>query len=302
MADIQLNRLLCPIDLSDASRHALEHAAALAKWYGAQVTVLHVYHVPIPPVALAGPVVVPIQPALDSRQIKDEVRRFCEPVIGDGVSLEIVIAEGVPATQIVRHAVEMPADLLAMGTHGHGGFERLFLGSVTEKVIRSVRCPVLTVPPPAGPPAPGQPLFKTILCALDFSDSSLRATEHALALAKEADARLILLHVIDSFFEERADSADAHFDSDAYRRFLEERAMARLQAVIPEDARTWCTPEERIVYGKPHREIVRIAAEAGAGAIFMGVHGRGVVDRMLFGSTTHHVIRQAPCPVLTLRA
>ena len=260
------------------------------------------YHLPVPPVALAGSEVGPFQPVVEPRQILDDVRRFCEPVVGTGVSLEIVLAEGVPAKQIVRHAEEMPADLLAMGTHGHGGFERLFLGSVTEKVIRSVRCPVLTVPPPAGPPAPGRALFKTILCPLDFSDSSLQAAEYALSLAKEADARLILLHVIDSFFEEPPDSADAHFDSDAYRKFLEERAMARLRAVVPEDARTWCKPEERIVYGKAHREILRVAAEVGAEAILMGVHGRGVIDRMLFGSTTHNVIRQAPCPVLTLRA
>jgi nucleotide-binding universal stress UspA family protein len=302
MAAIQLNRLLCPIDLSDVSRHALEHAVALAKWWGAQITVVHVYQTLVPPVALAGPAVVPIQPAIEPRELADVVRRFCEPVVGAAVSLEIVIAEGAPATQIVRHAEEMPADLLAMGTHGHGGFERLFLGSVTEKVIRSVRCPVLTVPPPAGPLVPGRAFFRTILCPLDFSDSSLRAAEYALSLAKEADARLILLHVIDSFVEERPDSADVPFDNDAYRRLLEERSMARLRAVVPEDARTWCKPEERIVYGKPHREILRVAAEAGAEAIFMGVHGRGAIDRMLFGSTTHHVIRQAPCPVLTLRS
>jgi len=302
MAAIQLNRLLCPIDLSDASRHALEHAVALAKWCGAQITVLHVYQIPIPPVALGGPAAILIQPAAEPGQVLDDVRRFCEPVAGAGVSLEIVIAEGVAARQIVRHAEEMPADLLAMGTHGYGGFDRLLLGSVTEKVIRSVRCPVFTVPPPAGPPAPGGALFKTILCPLDFSDSSLRGAEYALSLAKEADARVILLHVIDSFFEEQPDSGDTHFDSEAYRRFLEERALARLRAVVHEEARTWCKPEERIVYGKPHREILRVAAEAGAEAIVMGVHGRGVIDRMLLGSTTHHVIRQAPCPVLTLRA
>jgi nucleotide-binding universal stress UspA family protein len=302
MAAIQLNRLLCPVDLSDVSRHALEHAVALGKWCGAQITVLHVYHIPIPPVPLAGPAGVPLQPAVDPRQLEDNVRRFCEPVVGAGVPLEIVIAEGAPARQIMRHAEEMPADLLAMGTHGHGGFERLFLGSVTEKVIRSVRCPVLTVPPPAGPPVPGRTLFKTILCPLDFSDSSLRAAEYALSLAKEADAQLILLHVIDSFLEERLESADVQSDSGAYRRVLEERVMARLRAVVPADARTWCKPDERIVYGKPHREILRVASEVGANAIFMGVHGRSVVDRMLFGSTTHHVIRQAPCPVLTLRA
>ena len=55
--------------------------------------------------------------------------------------------------------------------------------------------PVLTIPPPVR--QPGSPVYKTILCPLDFSDASIRAVEHALSLAQEADARLILLHVIE---------------------------------------------------------------------------------------------------------
>lgn len=91
-----------------------------------------------------------------------------------------------------------------MGTHGRGGFERLFLGSVTEKVLRTARCPVLTVPPPAEGAPSGPVLYKTILCPLDFSDSSMRALEYALSLAKESHARVILLHVLLPLLEQVA--------------------------------------------------------------------------------------------------
>jgi len=70
---------------------------------------------------------------------------------------------------------------------------------------------------------------------------------------------------------------------------------------VPVDARAWCTPDERVVFGKASRTIVQLAGEEAADIIVMGVHGAGALGRRLFGSTTHHVIREAHCPVLTLR-
>jgi nucleotide-binding universal stress UspA family protein len=86
----------------------------------------------------------------------------------------------------------------------------------------------------------------------------------------------------------------------------QDRAKDALNDVLAEiGARlgvTGRTPLERtVVRGKPSREIVRVAEEEGADLIVMGVHGHGVIDRMLFGSTTHHVVREAPCPVLSVR-
>jgi glycine betaine transporter len=60
--------------------------------------------------------------------------------------------------------------------------------------------------------------------------------------------------------------------------------------------------EEIVVCGKPHHEILRIAEEWQSDLIVLGVHGRNVVDRMLFGSTVEPVVRRAHCPVLTVRA
>jgi nucleotide-binding universal stress UspA family protein len=88
-----------------------------------------------------------------------------------------------------------------MGTHGTGGFERRVLGSVTERVLRRAVCPVLIVPRPATgsgstPPA----LNKSIsLCPVDFSEASKEALKHAVSLAAEAPARLIVMNVISVF-------------------------------------------------------------------------------------------------------
>jgi nucleotide-binding universal stress UspA family protein len=175
------------------------------------------------------------------------------------------------------------------------------LGSVTEKVLRITQRPVLTVPPPVGSPLPGPPLYKTILCPLDFSDASTRALEYALSLAEEADARLILLHVVEGFIEPGQLGENVHFTVPEYRRYLEQDAMSRLRAAVPEEARLWCKPEERLASGKAYREILRVALESNVELIVMGVHGRNAMTAWLFGSTTQHVVRHATCPVLTLR-
>src|SRR3990170_6375794 len=187
MTDI--TRILCPVDLSEPSRHALEHAAALARRYKAQLTVLHVYNAPPPPVAMSGlPGAVPLLPRIEPDEVVPQVRQFCASARRPAdVPLEILVLEGYPARTITQQAQTIKADLLVMGTHGRGGFDRLVLGSVTEKVVRSTDVPVLTVPPHSRAPDAG--LYHTILCPVDFSDASTLALEYALSLAKEADAR-----------------------------------------------------------------------------------------------------------------
>lgn len=158
---------------------------------------------------------------------------------------------------------------------------------------------MLTVPPPVE--RPDSVLYKTILCPIEFSTASTRALEYALSLAEEADARLILLHVIEGAIEEPQFGEIDHVSVREYYRYLEEDAMARLKAAVPEEARVWCRPDERVVTGKAYRQILQLAAEEDAELIVMGVHGKGALHLRVFGSTTHHIIREAGCPVLTLR-
>lgn len=306
---ITIDHILLPIDFSECSRHALAYAAAFGRWYRSEITVLHVYSAWLPPVAVPSPSAaipnlptIPMSAAVTPEEIREEVRRFSEPLVAAGLSPKVMAEVGDNAVRsIVRVADEQPPDLLIMGTHGRSGFERLVLGSVTEKALRLVRCPVLTIPPPVELPEAESATFKTILCAVDFGPSSVRAFEYALSLAKEADARLILLHVIEPFGDVTALGDPAWVLPPNFRADLERESMQQLSALLPDDARSWCRPEILLASGKPHREILRVAAEADARLIVMGVRGRGPIDLLLFGSTTHHVVRSAQCPVLTLR-
>lgn len=142
---VNVERILCPVDLSEPSRHAVGHAVEAARRWNAQITIVHVHSVLVP----WGPVPglhgnVPVVPAPRPEEVTEDVHRSY-PSLRDGPKADIVIATGSPAREIVRLGEEMSADLLVMGTHGRGGFDRLVIGSVTEKVLRTTRLPVLTV-------------------------------------------------------------------------------------------------------------------------------------------------------------
>jgi nucleotide-binding universal stress UspA family protein len=159
---------------------------------------------------------------------------------------------------------------------------------------------VLTVPPAAAQaPAASRPPYRRFLCPVDFSTTSERALRYAMSLAEEAKARITVLHVLE-WFPEQEIREHRHFNVPEYRRFLEEDARRRLAEAVPEEARTWCEPVERVGTGKAYRKIQRVAGEETSDAIVMGVHGRGAAN-LFFGSTANHVVRQATCPVLTVR-
>ena len=296
---IEIRRILCPIDFSDYSRRALDHAIAIARWYESTVTALHVFSPA--PVALFGPGPVVFEPivltAVDRDQLLADTRAFVETESAPGITIEAVVREGNTAAEILEQAASMKADLLVIGTHGRSGFERLVLGSVAEKMLRKASCPVMTVPKRLPDAVPAGPvLYKRILCPVDFSDSSLHALKYAISMAQEADGQLTVLHVVAQEFEDTADMAGIAYDSGmTIGDFLKEREEAlrrRLQEAVAAAAE-FCSVESMMTHGKPWREVLRIAAERQSDLIVMGVQGRGAADLLFFGSTTQHVVRDA---------
>jgi nucleotide-binding universal stress UspA family protein len=112
---------------------------------------------------------------------------------------------------------------------------------------------------------------------------------------------LTLLHAIEILPDLREDPLASERDIDRLHAAAEAEARRRLQELIPDAARTYCTVEAAVVEGRAYRQVRQRAEEENADLIVMGVHGRGVLDLLLFGSNTHHVIRAASCPVLVVR-
>jgi nucleotide-binding universal stress UspA family protein len=232
-------------------------------------------------------------PGADERL--QELRRFAWPAREAGVVADVRLARGDTATQILRQADLIGADLIVVGTRSRIPAEMLTLGSVTERVLRKAMCPVLAVPPHAhGTAMPP----KTLICATDFSAAASRAVEYAVGLADMADDRLILVHVIDSPAP-TVPEIGSGVTRDMSR--LEVEARWQLARTLSEVARAIHRPVELVVFGPPAREIVRLADAHFADLIVMGVYGTGAADPSVLGSTAYHVIAAASCPVLTVR-
>ena len=296
-----INRVLCPIDFSEGSTHALEQAAAVASWYNARLIAMYVYSplVPVP----GFPVGHVPEPEL--QRVRDEATAFVESVLTARIAVDVLVDVGQPVRSILGRVAGLPADLIVMGTHGASGFERLLLGSVTEKVLRKATCPVLTVAPRAHVTS-RLPLAR-VLCAVDFSEWSIAAVELASSLAQRSGATLQLLHVVEWPWEEPPppifadlprEQAAALFE---FRRYVATSATSRLESLVPAGTRDRCAVTTRISHGKPYVEILRVAADDNADLIVLGVHGRRSIDMAMFGSTTNQVVRRATCPVVTLR-
>jgi len=302
---VNIRRVLCPTDLSETSAHAAEVAGVVAGYYKASITALHVLR----PIVLAIP-----GPALSSdgefmreadlERAREETQAQFAAGSGAGPPLDVLVDVGEPASRILDRAARLPADLIVIGTHGTSGFQHLVLGSVAEKVLRKASCPVLTVPPRAR--VTSQVPFRSVLCAVDFSDSSLAGLQFAASLAEESSAALTLLHVLEWPWEEPPAPIFEELPLEQglalieFRRYSEASAKKRLESCFPASL-----PPSRVAArlrnGKPYVQILAVAAEQGVDLIVIGVHGRNPLDLALFGSTTNQVVRRATCPVLTLR-
>ena len=302
----RINKILCPIDFSDFSRHAFDRAVGIARGTGASVTAVHVATSQTTPLSThieARAADAFVLSHADLMALKGELSRFLDVDAVNGVSVtcKVVRAPHV-AAKLVAQAQRLPADLIVMGTHGRSGFKRLVFGSVAERVLRTAMAPVLTVGAKDQTAADSGLAFKRILCAVDFSDCSLAAWDYALSLARGADAKLALVHVVGDLPVGCDPLMGPAVDLAGYQLAAETFGRERLQDLVTAAAAKAVVVEQLVVSGQPHHEILRQAAAWDCDLIVLGIHGKNPIDRLIFGATAEPVVRRATCPVLTVRA
>jgi nucleotide-binding universal stress UspA family protein len=287
--------ILCPVDRSPVSRRAFDYAVSLARWTGSRLTVLEVIDV-TPPVSSTPIREMLFVPEEIREGVRAELGELIGPALAVGVGADVRIEEGRAAERILHVACDTAADLIVLGTHGRSGVERLVLGSVAEKIVRQADCPVLTVPPGAAQEPSATAPFHTVLCPTDFSEASAAAVALASDLAGRANARLLFLHVVDWPFGHTTGPDPVT----TLRESLLAEAGRQLAPLVPA-APGLASVETIALAGHPGRQIVAVARDRSADLIVMGVSGRGAIDLAVLGSTTHRVLREACCPVLTVR-
>lgn len=264
MKAIEFHRILCPINFADGSRRTIEGASILAAMHDAELRLFHVVS--------------------DGQRTCHEDHRDAESLISSLFALtrtlpqrtrvSAALAFGDPASEIIRHASLMRADLIVLGS------ERCFppvgvLGTISAEIATHARCPVLYVRPHLLPSlsdkAPG---FAEILCCLDAISGANTHENYAHAIAHRGHVRVTLLNVVGDDTGESAFEATADLD-----------------------------PSRNVVQvsltGQPGPEIVALARQVRADLIVVGAHDYPLAEQTL-GSTTTHVMVHAPCPVLVI--
>lgn len=295
----RIKTIMCATDFSDFSNYAVMYGVALAKEFQAKLYVCHV--IDLPPAAIYGEAL--LDPSGLQHRVTDFALGELEQLLGkQPVDWEPLITMGNPAEEVARLADEKDVNMVVTATRSRTGLKRLILGSVTERLMQIVSCPLMVVHNPGqGAAVSIDPKIelKRIMVGCDFSSDSKLAFQYALELAQEFEAELHLVHVIaPPVFEDLlkpSETPEAEFQEDM-RKMLSER----IKSMVPEEAHYWCHPTPVLLAGQPHEELTKYAVVNKMDLIVLGVRGRGLVETLLVGSTTDRVVRRATCPVLAV--
>jgi nucleotide-binding universal stress UspA family protein len=295
---LNIKLILCPIDFSEFSESAYQHALSVAQHYQAKLVAQHIVELwrhPSGDFAASAGVYEEYSQALRESG-KKQLQEFVENHPHDEIQPELVVQTGVAADSILSFAQLQKADVIVMGTHGRRGFDRLMLGSVTDRVMRTAPCPVLVASKkPQGSAAVGEErghvhhLSRILFCA-DFSENSEGALKYAISATAEYDAELTLLHVLEGV-PSQAETEEAMA-----------AAADRLDKLIPLEGRKTLKIKTAVRIGKPYAQIIQLALGTQIDLVTMGVRGRGALDVAVFGSTTYRVMQLGSCPVLAVHS
>jgi nucleotide-binding universal stress UspA family protein len=134
-----------------------------------------------------------------------------------------------------------------------------------------------------------------ILAAADFSETSDKAFDYALSLAKVFEAEVVVLHVLQEPILYQAETAQKY--RDAFERKMQDKLDAMLHRHTCEGVKVTTVMKP----GAPFVEIIQFAQDENVDLIVLGTHGHGPVQHMLMGSVAEKVVRKAKCPVLVVR-
>jgi nucleotide-binding universal stress UspA family protein len=290
--------ILVPLDGSPFAEHALPQAASIARRGSA---VLHLVHVH----GAVGSHDADLMPHPDDAQQRASALAYL-----DGLALRVSPDGAIPITTAlldapVVHALHSYAathavDLTVMTTHGRGALSRLWVGSVTDRLIRQSAAPVLLIhPKDTVAQEQSAPAFKHMLIPLDGSALAEQILPHAVALGGLMQAEYTLLQVAELALAS-TELYGSEFDS-----AVQERVCGRAQRYLDRLAAPLCSEgfnvRTKVAIGWPAQYILEYARDHKVDALALATHGHGGLARLLLGSVSDKIVRGASVPVLLYR-
>jgi nucleotide-binding universal stress UspA family protein len=293
-------KILVPTDFTGYSDRALKQAISIAAAYDADVYVLHVVHERIhsmlsedfSDVAMTEAAIKKLQKSIVVKaqvRLEKEVRKLSA---SKNVRIHQIVRNGLPYEEILKEQKALGANLIVVGSLGHGGIGRFLIGSVARNVLKGAECPVLLVKNAllSGP--------QRILVPTDFSPYSDRALKQGLDIARQYGASLFLFHAL-PFFQYAGFSEEVLM---AVEKQSEERAAAAMErqlAAFPQARSVPVTAES--APGLTYEAILNEERAKKIDLIVIASLGQSGIAKYLLGSVARNVLKGAECPVLVTR-
>ncbi len=284
-------KILVPLDFSDTGTYSLKAAKKMVKIFDGSITPLHSY---MPVSNLDSPGMYGLEtmsvphtdPAQMEKMHREHLGETVEKIIPENLIDDYIITIGRPAQAITETAQDF--DMIVMGSHGRSGFSRFFMGSVSDKVLRTAHIPVLVVNE--------EQQFDTIeriMVTTDFSDYSKQAFPIAKRIAAKTNARISLVHIL---------SFNAN-DRDAPEESIQKMRRQRLDILIKEefhDIESRVEPRFIISSDNPHEAILNENLNNPHDLIVIAAVGRTGIEHLMMGGTASNVVRHVKSAVLSI--
>jgi nucleotide-binding universal stress UspA family protein len=282
---IHLKKVLVPVDFSEPAKKAVNYGLALAIEFHARLVLAHI---------------VPFDSASYDRA-KVHLLALVPEECRDKIDFEVIVKAGDVRQELLAIVEESGIDLVVMGSRGRSYFERMLLGSVTERMLRKLHVPILTVShldPEKELHVPRPVALRRIVYATDLMDGSEAGLEFSIRLARALDAHVTVVHAVQAFDVAFYGMETAYLpDYSADARASAAERLNRSVALVSDGSVPITTV---LADGVPYEAINRIAEERKADLIVINLQGKGRLERALLGTTAERVIRTAMIPVLSL--
>ena len=288
-----LNHILAATDISAHARHAVERAALVSKDTSTPLDLIHVAN--LAPLERLRQLMGATSDDME-RRIVDAARARLHDLAASlqqryGVSASTRVVVGALLTEIAREADGLAANLLVCGAKGESIVRPLLLGTTAMRLLSKTTCPALVVKQPP------HESYRRLLVPVDFSSSSLRAIQHARAIAPQAD--IVLLHAFEVPFEGQLRYASVDDETiNNYRMVARQEAAEKLGALREQTGLPAASTALVVLHGDPASRIIEQEQEQDCDLIVMGKHGESMLEELLLGSATKHVLALSQGDVL----
>jgi nucleotide-binding universal stress UspA family protein len=273
-----MKRILVPTDFSEQAENALKVAAQMAKKNGSQIYILNSLELPSNPSNSGSSGAMPESLFFIKLAEKHFEELLEKPYLEDLLIHEAIIGHGEIYNDVSEVVKEKDIDLIIMGSHGINGFMEMFIGSNTEKVVRTSKIPVLVIK--------NEHLdFKTdnFVYATDFSEECKAPFKEAQKFAEMSNSHLNLLYVnTPSGFKTTQEI------NKRIKDFIKDFNKERINIHIYNDSSI-------------EKGILNFANETNANLIGMGTHGRKGISHFFNGSVSEDLVNHANMPVMTFK-